>query len=146
MRHENLAIENVRPAWIPYSMPRAVNIETPGYYGSGFISLPIRESIRDQWPSREVAKKLVLEEVAQVMGAVLASDIHDPLSAKELGEMLREFEEVEFKSPLDPSRKVQIVVRIQTRYGAMARGIFVAFQNAHLIAAGKLVMRGHKLP
>jgi hypothetical protein len=145
MRHENYPTETLSSGRASFVCPRAVVIETPGHYGSGFVTLPSCGPIKDQWPGRELSERLVLEGVVQIMGAVLASDRRDPVSNHDLPYLVREFEEVEFKSPLDPSRDVQVVVRVQTRYGAMSRGIFVAFQGAYLIAAGKLVLRGSKL-
>ena len=144
MRHETYATETGLSGRIPFALPHTVNIETPGHYGTGLVSLPICFPIQDQWPSRELAEKMVLESVFQVMGAVLASDRRDPLPWSELPYLLREFEELEFKSPLNPTYQMRVVVRIQSRYDAMSRGIFVAYQNAAFIAAGKLLLSGKK--
>lgn len=144
MRHETYAT-GTGPTNRPFfNLPHTMNIETPGCYGTGLVNLPIRAPTQDQWASAEFTKKMLLECVVQVMGAVLASDIHDPLSPDELPRLLREFEELEFKSPLNPEHQIRIVVRIQSRYDAVARGIFVAYQSSAFIAAGKLLLSGKK--
>jgi hypothetical protein len=146
MKPECYTADNTLPSCIPCPMPQVIHIETPGHYGTGYLNLPIGELVRGQWLGRNIAETLVLEGAAQVMGAVLASDRHDPAAPADISRLLREFEDVEFKSPVNPSREVRIAVRIHIRRGTVSRGIFVASQGAALIAAGKLALIGKRSP
>lgn len=145
MRHENYPVDGLLPNRAQLAMPQTVRIERPGSFGSGLVSLPACKPIGKLWPSREVADKLVLDGVIEVMGAVLASDLYEPLDESELALMHAHFEELELKAPLDVHREVEVVVRVQSRYGAEIRGVFVASQGAFLIAAGKLVLTRKRL-
>jgi hypothetical protein len=145
MKHENYSVDGLLPSRAQLAMPQTVRIEQPGSFGSGLVSLPSCKPIGKLWPSRQVADKLVLDGVIEVMGAVLASDLREPLDVAEFARMHAEFEELEFKAPLDVRRDIEVMVRVQSRYGAMIKGIFVASQGAFLIVAGKLVLTHKRL-
>jgi len=132
--------ETVPPGRIPPFQPQAVTIETPGYHGSTAVNPPQDWAGSTVWTNPETIRQWVLDSVVQVMGAVLASDLRDPLSLDALPGLSREFEELEFKAALNPAQPMRIVVRVQSRYQALCRGVFVAYQNTAFIAAGKLLL------
>jgi hypothetical protein len=144
MKPECYAAEDTLPDSIPLPMLQTIHIEVPGHYGTGYVALPLDKPFGNRWLGHNIAETWALEGAVQVMGAVLASDRHDPASPEDLCRLHREFEDVEFKSPLDPSRELRIAVRIHIRFGSVARGVFVASQGAALIAAGKLALIGER--
>lgn len=121
--------------------PQLVCIEIPGYSGTGYVTLPTEQLVRSRWLGSDVLREWILEGAIQMMRAVLASDRHDRGPSGDAALSLTEFEELEFGNPLDTNREIQFVVRIHTRFGGQARGIFAAYQGSVLVAAGKLSVR-----
>jgi hypothetical protein len=135
---------HAQPAWPGPArdfMPQLVCIETPGYSGTGYVTLPTEQLVRSRWLGNNILREWILEGAIQMVRAVLASDRHDRGSPGDAALSLTEFEELEFGNPLDTSREIQFVVRIHTRFGGQARGIFAAYQGSVLVAAGKLSVR-----
>lgn len=140
MKPDALPLESAPSGRIPPTAAHSVNIETPGYHGSASVNPPPGWAGPATWANPETTRQWVLDNVVQVMGAVLASDLRDPLALDALPDLPRAFEELEFKSALNPAQPMRIVVRVQSRYQALCRGVFVAYQNTAFIAAGKLLL------
>lgn len=146
MKPECYAAEDTLPDSLPLPTLQAIHIEVPGHYGTGYVVLPLDKPFRNRWLGHNITETWTLEGAVQVMGAVLASDRYDPALPEDLSRLHREFKDVEFKLPLDPSLELRIAVRIHIRFDSVAQGIFVASQGAALIAAGKLALIGERSP
>jgi hypothetical protein len=146
MKPEKYANENFSPSRARCFESRLVCIETPGYSGTGYITLPAEQLVRCRWLGPDILREWVLEEVVQIMHAVLASDRHERGPQKEALLSLTEFAELEFSEPVDMNREIQCQIRIHARLGGISLGIFVAYQGTDLIAAGKLIAQESSSP
>lgn len=136
--------QNAQLAWPGLARdfkPQLVCIETPGYSGTGYVNLPTEQLVRSRWLGNEILQEWILEGAIQIMRAVLASDRYDHGVPENAALSLMEFEELEFRNGMDTNREIQFMVRIHTRFGGLARGIFAAYQGSVLLAAGKLSVR-----
>ncbi|MGZ8216806.1 hypothetical protein [Methylomagnum sp.] len=142
MKPESYAYANNGPGRPKFFEPRLVCIETPGFSGTGYVSLPSEQLARSRWLDGNVLLEWVLEGAVQVMRAVLASDGYQqgsPLRGSALS--LMEFEDLKFGSALDANGEIQFVVKVQIRSRKTSRGVFSAYQGTALIAAGTLIAK-----
>lgn len=143
MKPESFAYAINRLSQPGFFEPRLVCIETPGFAGTGYVSLPSELLARSRWLGESVILEWLLESVALVMRAVLASDGYEhgsPLNDPALS--LLEFEDLKFGRSLDVSKgEIQFMVRIQMRTQKTARGVFSAYQGGSLAAFGTLTAK-----
>lgn len=118
-------------------------IETPGFSGTGYVSLPSELLARSRWLGANVLLEWLLESAALVMRAVLASDGYEhgsPLNDPALP--LLEFEDLKLGNALDANKgEIQLVVRVQMHTQRTARGVFSAYQGGSLAAFGTLTAK-----
>lgn len=143
MKPESFAYAVNRLSQPVFFEPRLVCIETPGFAGTGYVSLPSELLARSRWLGGNVILEWLLESAAQVMRAVLASDGYEhgsPLNDPALS--LMEFEDLKFGNTLDANKgEVQFVVRVQMRTQRTARGVFSAYQGGSLAVLGTLIAK-----
>lgn len=143
MKPEGFAYAINRLSQLGFFEPRLVCIETPGFSGTGYVSLPSELLARSRWLGANVLLEWLLESAALVMRAVLASDGYEhgsPLNDPALP--LLEFEDLKLGNALDANKgEIQLVVRVQMRTQRTARGVFSAYQGGSLAAFGTLTAK-----